>query len=142
MFNLHRLGLEDVVHIPQRSEVEQYQDVSFTITQLPQLTKQHDVEQISFLLPMTMRLPSESVPPNVSIRYGIEFSRPESSFANQGGITYFTLYLTLLSMPIFLYSKKLAIDWILLTQKWIKVLPTTLPHAFTQFDTMSACYDA
>ena len=48
MFGLHRLALEDVINIPQRSKVEHYQDVAFVIAQLPRLTRQHDVEQISF----------------------------------------------------------------------------------------------
>ena len=48
MFGLHRLALEDVVNIPQRSKVEHYGAVAFAIDQLLRLTKKYDVEQISF----------------------------------------------------------------------------------------------
>ena len=50
MFGLHRLALEDVVTVPQRSKVEHYQDVAFIVTPLPRLTRKHDVEQISFFI--------------------------------------------------------------------------------------------
>ena len=58
LFGIHRLALEDLVNIPQRSKVEQYQDDLFLVTQLPRRLegRQGDrdgtqgVEQISFFL--------------------------------------------------------------------------------------------
>ena len=45
---LHRLALEDVVNIPQRSKVEHYDENIFVITQLPRTSRTQEVEQISF----------------------------------------------------------------------------------------------
>ncbi len=47
-FGLHRLALEDVVNIPQRSKVDHYDDSLFVVTQLPNPTRSQRVEQISF----------------------------------------------------------------------------------------------
>ncbi|MCG8448091.1 MAG: magnesium/cobalt transporter CorA [Pirellulales bacterium] len=74
MFHLHRLALEDVVNIPQRSKVEHYQDVVFVIAQLPRLTKEHDVEQISFFVGKDFVLSWRERPSNCfdSVRERIE----------------------------------------------------------------------
>ena len=56
LFGIHRLALEDLCHIPQRSKVEHYQDYLFVVTQLPRNVDNPDkvrdgsqcVEQISF----------------------------------------------------------------------------------------------
>jgi len=45
---LHRLALEDVVNIPQRSKVEHYNDNVFVVSQLPRPSRAQEVEQISF----------------------------------------------------------------------------------------------
>jgi len=45
---LHRLALEDVVNIPQRSKVEHYDENLFVITQLPHTSSTQSVEQVSF----------------------------------------------------------------------------------------------
>lgn len=58
LFGIHRLALEDLCHIPQRSKVENFQDYLFLVTQLPrQLEKPskeregtQGVEQISFFV--------------------------------------------------------------------------------------------
>lgn len=50
MFGIHRLALEDVVHIPQRSKVEHYQELIYLVVQLPRLNHNHDVEQVSFFV--------------------------------------------------------------------------------------------
>lgn len=47
---LHRLALEDVVNIPQRSKVEHYDDHLFVVSQLPRLAGAKEVEQISFFV--------------------------------------------------------------------------------------------
>lgn len=58
LFGIHRLSLEDLCHMPQRSKVEHYNDYLFLVTQLPrQLEKPGNeregtqgVEQISFFI--------------------------------------------------------------------------------------------
>lgn len=45
---LHRLALEDVVNIPQRSKVEHYDENVFVVSQLPHSKKVQETEQISF----------------------------------------------------------------------------------------------
>lgn len=50
MFGIHRLALEDVVTIPQRSKVENYYDHLFVVAQAPRRGKKHSFEQISFFL--------------------------------------------------------------------------------------------
>jgi len=45
---LHRLALEDVVNVPQRSKVEHYDDHMFIVTQLPRPADKQGVEQMSF----------------------------------------------------------------------------------------------
>lgn len=46
-FRIHRLALEDVVNIPQRAKVEQYQDHLFIVCQFPKFGKKHSLEQVS-----------------------------------------------------------------------------------------------
>ena len=48
LLGLHRLALEDVVNVPQRSKVEDYQQHVFLVAQLPGGTKDVSVQQISF----------------------------------------------------------------------------------------------
>lgn len=50
LFGIHRLALEDVVTIPQRSKVEQYSDHLFVVAQSPRKEKKHKFEQVSFFL--------------------------------------------------------------------------------------------
>jgi magnesium transporter len=45
---LHRLALEDVVNVPQRSKVEHYDDKLFVVTQMPCPVGAQEVRQISF----------------------------------------------------------------------------------------------
>ena len=45
---LHRLALEDLVTIPQRSKVDHYDDSLFVVAQLPRPEEEDEVEQISF----------------------------------------------------------------------------------------------
>lgn len=44
---IHRLALEDVVNIPQRAKVEDYQDHIFLVFQFPRYGKKHTLEQVS-----------------------------------------------------------------------------------------------
>ncbi|MDZ4657303.1 MAG: magnesium/cobalt transporter CorA [Bythopirellula sp.] len=50
LFGIHRLALEDVVAIPQRSKVENYHDHLFVVAQAPRRGKKHTFEQVSFFL--------------------------------------------------------------------------------------------
>jgi magnesium transporter len=50
LFGIHRLALEDVVTIPQRSKVEHYSDHLFVVAQSPRKEKKHTFEQVSFFL--------------------------------------------------------------------------------------------
>lgn len=58
LFGIHRLALEDLCHIPQRSKVEHYQDYLFVVTQLPRKLENpqnerdgtQGIEQISFFV--------------------------------------------------------------------------------------------
>lgn len=45
---LHRLAVEDVVNIPQRSKVEHYDENIFVVSQLPHSKQTQEIEQISF----------------------------------------------------------------------------------------------
>jgi len=47
---LHRLAIEDVVNIPQRSKVEQYDENIFVVSQLPHSKRTQEFEQISFFV--------------------------------------------------------------------------------------------
>lgn len=47
---LHRLALEDVVHIPQRPKVESYDDHLFLVTRIPLARDTVETEQISLFL--------------------------------------------------------------------------------------------
>ena len=49
-FGIHRLALEDVVTIPQRSKVENYTDHLFVVAQAPRKGKKHTFEQVSFFI--------------------------------------------------------------------------------------------
>ena len=49
-FGIHRLALEDIVTIPQRSKVENYKDHLFVVAQCPRRGKKHTLEQISFFI--------------------------------------------------------------------------------------------
>ena len=49
-FGIHRLALEDVVTIPQRSKVEDYHDHLFVVAQSPRKGKKHTFEQVSFFV--------------------------------------------------------------------------------------------
>jgi magnesium transporter len=49
-FGIHRLALEDVVTIPQRSKVENYTDHLFVVVQAPRRGKKHTFEQVSFFI--------------------------------------------------------------------------------------------
>jgi magnesium transporter len=49
-FGIHRLALEDVVTIPQRSKVESYNDHLFVVAQAPRRGKKHTFEQVSFFV--------------------------------------------------------------------------------------------
>ena len=58
LFGIHRLALEDLCHLPQRSKVERYQDHLFVVAQLPRRLDNPEsvrdgtqgVEQISFFV--------------------------------------------------------------------------------------------
>ena len=47
MFSLHPLALEDVVHVPQRSKVELYDNITFVVTHMLELGQQVRTEQLS-----------------------------------------------------------------------------------------------
>lgn len=50
LFNLHRLALEDVVHVHQRAKAEQYGDVHFIVAQAPVPGEVCRTEQISIFV--------------------------------------------------------------------------------------------
>ncbi|MEM8945952.1 MAG: magnesium/cobalt transporter CorA [Planctomycetota bacterium] len=50
LLGLHRLALEDLVNIPQRSKVDHYGDTVFVVSQLPHPTRIKEVEQICFFV--------------------------------------------------------------------------------------------
>ena len=50
VFDLHRLVLEDVVNVPQRPKVEQYEDSLFLVTRMAVLGERLEAEQVSVFL--------------------------------------------------------------------------------------------
>lgn len=50
VFGLHRLALEDVINIPQRSKMEEYGDHLFIVSRMPELAPRPDTEQVSLFL--------------------------------------------------------------------------------------------
>lgn len=48
MFNLHRLALEDVVHVHQRAKAEPYGEYYFLVARMPRPNQPGRTEQISF----------------------------------------------------------------------------------------------
>ncbi|MBU2690039.1 MAG: magnesium/cobalt transporter CorA [Candidatus Eisenbacteria bacterium] len=50
MFNLHPLAMEDVVNVPQRPKVEEFQVQLFIVSQMPTLGHEHLKEQLSLFL--------------------------------------------------------------------------------------------
>jgi magnesium transporter len=50
LFGLHRLALEDVVHVPQRPKVEDYGDHLFIVARSPSVGAQVESEQIGIVL--------------------------------------------------------------------------------------------
>jgi len=49
-FRLHRLALEDVVHLPQRPKAESYEDHLFLVVRIPVSPEGIDTEQVSLFL--------------------------------------------------------------------------------------------
>ncbi|MBN2489894.1 MAG: magnesium/cobalt transporter CorA [Planctomycetes bacterium] len=56
IFGIHRLALEDVVHVYQRAKVEPYADHHFVIARMPHLDGRLATEQISFFVGRTFVL--------------------------------------------------------------------------------------
>lgn len=50
IFGLHRLALEDVMHVHERAKVEQYGDLHFIVARMSMLREQLETEQISIFL--------------------------------------------------------------------------------------------
>jgi magnesium transporter len=50
IFGLHRLALEDVVHVGQRPKLEPYEEYLFIVARLMIGTRAHESEQVSFFL--------------------------------------------------------------------------------------------
>lgn len=50
IFHLHRLALEDVVGVHQRSKVEQYDRFHFVVVRMPVLAERAETEQVSLFL--------------------------------------------------------------------------------------------
>lgn len=50
LFGLHRLALEDVVHVNQRAKVEDYEDHLFVVLRMVDPTKVHETEQFALFL--------------------------------------------------------------------------------------------
>jgi magnesium transporter len=77
LFGLHRLAMEDVVHVPQRPKVEDYGDYLLIVARSPSLTTQVESEQISlvvggdFLLTFQERAGDPLEPVRTRIREGV-----------------------------------------------------------------------
>jgi magnesium transporter len=75
-FGIHRLALEDVVTIPQRSKVESYPDHLFVVAQCPRNGKKHTIEQISFFIGKNFIISWRESPSNCfdTIRHRMQFT--------------------------------------------------------------------